>query len=63
MSAEQLNIGWERCRVFDDNDVRRYFKCKWFNHSASKCKNREMYVKYYGNHKSKECEKEPISNA
>lgn len=54
MSAQKLNIGWEICRVFDDNDV-RCFKWQRINHLTSKCKNHEIYVKCHG------CDKKSIT--
>ena len=48
ISELKLNIGWDRCRVFDGTDVLQCFKCQGYNH---KC---------HGNHKSKECNKEIV---
>ena len=32
-----LNVGWERCRVFEDLKVMRCFNCSSFNHKRDKC--------------------------
>lgn len=61
IGAQKINLGWERCRVFDGTDVRRCFKCKGYNHMSSECKNPEICIKCHGNHKSQECNKEPIT--
>lgn len=38
MELEKLNVGWDRCRVFDGVDVLRCFKCCGFNHKGADCK-------------------------
>lgn len=61
MNAQKINIGWERCRVFDGTDVIKCFKCKGFNHIARECKNDEICSKCHGNHQSNQCKKETIT--
>lgn len=60
MSAQKINIGWERCRVFDGTEILQCFKCKGYNHKSSECKNEEICLKCHGNHKSAECKKDTI---
>ncbi|XP_075167539.1 uncharacterized protein LOC142239631 [Haematobia irritans] len=60
MNAGKINIGWERCRIFDGTDVLQCFKCKGYNHKAKDCKNQEVCNKCHGNHKSKDCQREQM---
>lgn len=59
--AQKLNIGWEKCRIFDGTDIIQCFKCFGYNHKAGECKNDEICYKCHENHKSKECNKEIIN--
>ncbi|XP_036339828.1 uncharacterized protein LOC118749165 [Rhagoletis pomonella] len=61
LKSEKINIGWEKCRVQDDMGVSVCYKCKGFNHIATKCKDEEVCLKYLGNHKTMECTKEQIN--
>lgn len=61
MQVQKLNIGWEKCRVFDGTDIIQCFKCQGYNHKSSDCKNEEICYKCHGSHKSKECKKEIIN--
>lgn len=60
VGAQRVNLGWERCRVFDGTDVLQCFKCQGYNHLASECKNDETCFKCHGNHKAKDCKNEKI---
>ena len=42
-SGLKLNIGWDRCRVFDGTDVLQCFKCHG-NHRSKEC-NKEIVRK------------------
>ena len=42
LAAEKINIGWERCKVYDEFRVLQCFKCKGFNQKAENCKNDEV---------------------
>lgn len=61
ISIQKLNIGWDRCRIFDGTDVIRCYKCNGFNHKAAECNNEEVCYKCHGKHKSKECKNEIVS--
>lgn len=61
MDMQRLNIGWERCRVFDGTDVTQCFKCRGYNHIAKECRNQEMCLNCHGCHKTNECDKESIN--
>lgn len=60
ISQQKLNVGWEKCRVFDGTDIIKCFKCKGYNHKSTECKNQETCYKCHGNHKSTECDKAVI---
>lgn len=60
LKQQRVNIGWERCRVFDGTSVRRCYKCKGYNHMAHECKNEETCSKCHGNHKTSECNNEQM---
>lgn len=60
MEVKKLNVGWERCRIFDGTDIIQCYKCLGFNHKSIDCKNEETCYKCHGNHKSGECSKEVI---
>lgn len=38
LQQDYINIGWDRCKVFDAINVLRCFKCNGFNHKAGDCK-------------------------
>lgn len=60
IKEQRINIGWERCRIFEGTEVIQCFKCKGFNHKAADCKNEELCFKCHGPHRSKECNNEII---
>lgn len=60
ISAEKLNIGWERCRVYDGTSITKCYKCQGYNHKAVDCKNQEICYKCHGQHKSKDCNEEIV---
>lgn len=50
-----VNIGWDRCRVFDAVDIRRCYKCLGFMHKANECKNEKACSKCGANHDASKC--------
>lgn len=58
MDERKINIGWEKCRIFDGTEIIQCFKCRGYNHKAVECKNNEICLKCHGAHKSKECNNE-----
>ncbi|XP_017462848.1 PREDICTED: uncharacterized protein LOC108356236 [Rhagoletis zephyria] len=61
LAAERINIGWDRCKVFDAINVLMCYKCKGFNHKSADCKNEEACHKCHGKHNDKTCEENPIN--
>ena len=59
--AEKINIGWERCKVYNGIRVLRCLSCKVFNYQAANCKNDEVCVKCHGQHRNSECNERQIS--
>lgn len=60
LEAQRVNIGWERCRVFDGTEVMQCLKCRGYNHKARDCTNEEICLRCHGEHKTKDCDKEQI---
>lgn len=60
MKLGKLYIGWQRCRVFEDINLRRCQNCNGYNHSSSKCKNGGTCTYCSGNHKVEECTKTEV---
>jgi hypothetical protein len=55
LEKERINIGWNKCRVFDHYSIKRCFKCWGFYHIAKDCKRQETCSKCAANHKASEC--------
>lgn len=55
ISWGKLNVGWERCRVFDGTSVLRCFKCKGFNHRSDNCTEKEVCARCHGEHRTDSC--------
>ena len=61
LSNGKLNIGWERCKVYDGTRVLCCFKCKGFNHKSENCQEREVCVKCLGEHRTDSCTLSPVN--
>ena len=61
LAAEKINIGWERCKVYDEIRVLRCFRCKGFNHKAANCKIDKVCVKCHGQHRNSECNERQLN--
>lgn len=55
IAAGKVNIGFDRCSVFEAIKVLRCFKCGEFGHMSSTCKNDEKCSKCSELHKTSEC--------
>lgn len=58
MNEEKLNIGWNRCKVLECINVKRFFKCCGFNHQSNECKNKQLCLKCGEDHSIKVCKAE-----
>lgn len=61
LAEERLNVGWDRCRIYDAVQVLCCFKCKGFNHKAIDCKEKEVCTKCLGEHKYAVCNEDAIN--
>lgn len=55
IEKERLNIGWNRCMVFNDYGIQRCFKCCSYGHMAKECKSNQVCPKCSGCHEFKDC--------
>lgn len=56
LAAKKVNIGFERCPVYENYHVTRCFKCNGFNHTQNECKKREFSCAICSdNHETKTC--------
>jgi hypothetical protein len=55
MSVGKINIGWDRCPVFEDISVDRCFKCEGYFHKSAKCTNKVACPICAGEHLLKDC--------
>lgn len=55
MEKQQLNVGWDRCKVYEHVQVHRCFKCNGFNHNAKDCTKNQCCGKCASDHETKEC--------
>lgn len=60
IEERKLNIGWERCRVFDGTDVVRCMKCRGYNHIARECRNMEVCLRCHEQHRTKDCKSKEV---
>jgi hypothetical protein len=56
MKREKINIGWDRCRVYEQIQILRCFKCAGFNHKAYDCQNETACAKCAGSHELTQCD-------
>ena len=61
MNEEKVNIEWENCRIFDDTDIIQCFKCRGYNDKLAECRNKDIFCKCHGKHRSDKCNKENIN--
>lgn len=55
MEAEKLFINWDSCKVFEQINVTRCFKCLGFNHFSKDCTKDVICSICAGNHQSSVC--------
>ncbi|KAK5643855.1 hypothetical protein RI129_007700 [Pyrocoelia pectoralis] len=58
LRTEKLNIGWDRCRVYDAVNVRRCYKCSGYGHKSQECRNTLACPRCAEAHELKECKTE-----
>lgn len=52
---KKLNIGWDRCSVYEDISILRCFKCGQYGHKSGQCHNEEICSNCAGNHSTRNC--------
>lgn len=55
LANRKINVGWDRCYVFDAVDITRCYKCSGFNHKAKECRNNLTCPKCGKSHTEDEC--------
>lgn len=55
IEKKKINIGWEKCRVFEHLNLNRCYKCWGYHHVAKNCKNCIKCAKCGENHDTREC--------
>lgn len=55
MKNKTVYIGWQRCRVYEDFNLSRCFKCNGYNHSAKKCQSDVRCQYCAGKHDGASC--------
>jgi hypothetical protein len=55
MQIKKINVGWDRCPIYEEITVDRCYKCEGFFHKASKCKNKIACPVCAGEHELKDC--------
>lgn len=58
LNEQKLNIGWDRCRIYDAVNITRCFKCNQFGHKATDCKKETICPKCAGEHELSDCKSE-----
>ncbi|XP_058827814.1 uncharacterized protein LOC131687742 [Topomyia yanbarensis] len=56
LKLQRVNIGWDRCRIFEDVDVFRCYNCSEYGHKAQACSKPVCCPKCAEGHKAKDCE-------
>lgn len=55
MLTGKVYIGWQRCMVYEDLNMKRCYKCCGYGHSIKKCTNRQKCGFCSGEHEAKDC--------
>lgn len=55
LEEQRINIGWDRCKVYDAVTVTRCYNCNSFNHRAKECTKETVCPKCAGSHSRAEC--------
>lgn len=55
ISRERMNLGWNRCRVFNEYGIVRCYNCNKYGHIQKECKDKKTCAKCTGDHDVKEC--------
>lgn len=56
MEAKRINIGWDRCVVYEYVSLRKCFNCNGYNHKAAECRNKKTCKNCSGEHDVRDCD-------
>lgn len=56
----RIFVGWQRCRVYNDLNLRRCWKCGGYGHTGKNCKNEQHCQLCAGAHDTKSCENKEV---
>lgn len=54
----KVNIGWEKCKIYECFNVLRCYNCYGFNHKREECSLPKACSKCSGEHDFKDCQEE-----
>lgn len=60
LDIKKINIGWDKCVIYEELNVKRCFNCWGFNHSAKVCTNKMACSKCGGEHRKIDCVSESV---
>lgn len=60
IDKQTMNLGWNRCRIFNDYGIIRCYRCNKYGHLQIECKQKTICAKCSGEHESKECRSEAV---
>lgn len=55
INKQKLNLGWNRCFVYNDYGIIRCYKCNKYGHFQKDCQDKITCGKCTGNHNAQEC--------
>ena len=55
ITMENVNVGWDRSKVYDDINVIGCFNCKEYGHKAINCNNDDVCIIRLKNHRTADC--------
>lgn len=56
INKQRLNLGWNRCPVYNEYGIIRCYHCNKFGHLQKECKDKQICAKCTGEHDSRECQ-------
>lgn len=59
--AQRINIGWNRCVVYEYLNVKICYKCNGYNHKSTVCTRQKTCRKCGGEHDLKECNEQLVN--